>query len=260
MATTLLAVAAKSAAGPRSTVARGVHALPDVPTNLSSTERWVSLIGGGLLATFGYTGRGPGLCSGLAAGYLLYRAATGHCLGYQALGVSTADPTNDEAVIAAGHGTRVEHALAVRKPVAEVYGYWRDLEHLPRFMTHLVDVDTTTDGRSHWTARGPFGLTVEWDAEIVTDEPNRLIAWKSLDGSDVDTAGSVRFTELPGDRGTEVRVNLKYDPPAGKVGTAVAGLFGRSPRQEIRADLRRLKQILEAGEAPTVAGQPRGAC
>jgi len=258
MATTLLAVTAKSAAGPHSTVARGVRALPEVPTNLGSTERWVSLVGGGLLAAFGYTGRGPGLCSGLAAGYLFCRAATGNCLGYQALGVSTADPIHDDAVIAAGHGTRVEHAIAIREPVTEVYQYWRDLEHLPRFMTHLVDVDTTTDGKSHWIARGPLGLKVEWDAEIISDEPNRLIAWKSLDGSDVDTAGSVRFAELPGDGGTEVRVNLKYDPPAGKVGTAVAGLFGRSPRQEIRADLRRLKQILEAGEAPSVEGQPHG--
>jgi uncharacterized membrane protein len=101
-------------------------------------------------------------------------------------------------------------------------------------------------------------MKVEWDAEIVTDKPNEVIAWRSLDGSDVDTAGSVHFRELPGGRGTEVRVELKYDPPAGKLGTAVAKLFGLSPEAQIRADLRRFKQILEAGEVPSTAGQPHG--
>jgi uncharacterized membrane protein len=125
-------------------------------------------------------------------------------------------------------------------------------------MAHLEDVDTTADGKSHWVARGPLGLKFEWDAEIVTDKPNELIAWRSLDGSDVDTAGSVRFRELPHGRGTEVRVELKYDPPAGKVGTALAKLVGRSPEAQITADMRRFKQLLEAGEIPSVKGQPRG--
>jgi uncharacterized membrane protein len=139
-----------------------------------------------------------------------------------------------------------------------VYWFWRDFENLPRFMTHLIDVDTTTDGRSHWVARGPLGIKFEWDAEIFADIPGEAIGWKSLDGSDVDTAGSVHFRQLPHGRGTEVRVSLKYDPPLGKVGTAVAKLFGEAPEQQIRDDMRRLKQILEAGEIPTVDGQPRG--
>jgi len=258
MAATLFAVATKSAAGRRSGVSRGVRALPDIPTNLSSTERWVSLAAGGLLGVFGYDGRGPGLCSGLAAGYLVCRAATGYCAGYNLLGISTSDSTAPNSAIAATHGTKVEHAVAVDKPVGEVYRYFRDFENLPHFMTHVLDVDTTTDGRSHWVARGPMGLRVEWDAEIIADRPNRLIAWKSLYGSDVDTAGAVRFRELPGDRGTEVKVALKYDPPAGKVGSAVAKLFGEAPRQQVRADLRRFKQILETGVVPTIDGQPHG--
>lgn len=257
MATTLLAAAAKSAAGPRSTVARAVDSLPQVRTNVSSAERWISLGVGGALSVFGFDGRGPGLLSALAGGYLLYRAATGNCPMYQALGLSTSDSTADNSVIAAGHGTRVDHAVTVAKPAADVYRFWRDLENLPRFMTHLVDVDTTTDGRSHWVARGPLGLRVEWDAEIITDRPNEVISWKSLDGSDVDTAGSVHFTDR-GDGRTEVRVELKYDPPAGKVGEAVSRLFGLSPEQQIRADLQRFKQIVETGEVPRGDGGAGG--
>ena len=258
MATTQLATAIKSAAGQDSTIARAARQLPTTRTNVSSTERWASLIAGGFLTTCGVSAKGPGLVSLLTGGYLLYRAATGNCPAYQALGVSMSDATAPNSAIAAGHGTRIEHAITVLKPAVEVYRYWRDFENLPRFMAHLVDVDTTTDGQSHWVAEGPLGLKVEWDAKLVSDIPNRLIAWRSLPGADVDTAGSVRFEELQHGRGTEVRVELKYDPPAGKVGTAIANLFGMSPARQIREDMRRFKQILEAGEIPTTQGQSTG--
>ena len=258
MASTLLATAVKSAAGTESGVARAVNKLPPMRTNVSSNERWLALAAGGTLVGLGITGRTPALLSSLLGGYLIYRATTGNCMLYQALGVSTSDSTAEHTAIAAGHGTRVEHAITVNKPAAEVYRFWRDLENLPRFMTHLLDVDTTTDGRSHWVARGPLGLKMEWDAEIVTDTPNKTLAWKSLEGADVDTAGSVHFTELPHGRGTEVRVELKYDPPAGKLGTAIAKLVGPSPEAQIRADMRRFKRIMEAGEIPTTQGQPHG--
>jgi uncharacterized membrane protein len=258
MAATLLSVAAKSAAGRDSAVARAVDALPQVRTNLSSAERWVSLAAGGALFGLGFDGKGPGLASSLVGGYLLYRALTGNCLAYQALGFSTSDSTAPASAVAAGHGTRVEHVVTVNKPVDQVYAFWRDFENLPRFMAHLVDVDTTTDGRSRWIAKGPLGLQVEWEAELVTDTPNRVIAWKSLDGADVDTAGSVRFTELPHGQGTEVRVELKYDPPAGKLGSAVARLFGENPDRQVREDLRRFKQIMETGEARTTVDKATG--
>lgn len=258
MASTLLTTAVKSAAGPDSGVARAVNRLPQSRTNISSNERWLSLAAGGTLAGLCLAGRTPPLLSSLVGGYLIYRAMTGNCMGYQVLGVSTSDSTKENSAIAAGHGTKVEHAVTVNKPAADVYRFWRDLENLPRFMTHLLDVDTTTDGRSHWIARGPLGLKLEWDAEIVTDAPNKTIAWKSLDGADVDTAGSVHFIELPHGRGTEVRVSLKYDPPAGKLGTAIAKLIGTSPEAQIKADMRRFKWIMEAGEIPTIEGQPHG--
>ena len=258
MATTLLATAAKSIAGTDSGVARAVEALPHIRTNLSSNERWLSLAGGGALSVLGFDGRGPSLLSSLVGGYLLYRAATGNCMLYQALGVSTSESTVPQTAVTAGHGTRVEHAVTVMRPAREVYDFWRDFENLPRFMTHLVDVETSTNGKSHWVAKGPLGTKVEWDAEVIVDIPGEAIGWKSLDGSDVNTAGSVRFRELSHDRGTEVRVNLKYDPPAGKVGIAIARLFGESPETQIRDDMRRFKELLEAGEIPSTEGQPHG--
>src|SRR2546430_110214 len=102
---------------------------------------------------------------------------------------------------------------------------------------------------------GRAGMSVSWDAEIINEEPNRLIAWRSLEGSQVSTAGSVHFTPAPGDRGTEVRVVLKYDPPGGKLGGWLAWLFGADPECEIQEDLRRFKQLTEAGEIPTIEGQ-----
>jgi len=258
MATTLLAVAVKSAVGPDSGLARAVNKLPQVRTNVSNNERWLSLLAGGTIAGLGLCGRANPVLSTILGTGLLYRAATGNCPCYQALGVSTSDSTAKRTAVAAGQGTRIENAVTVNKPASEVYRFWRDLENLPKFMTHLLDVDTTTDGRSHWIAQGPFGLRVEWDAEIVTDTPNEVIAWRSLDGADVDTAGSVHFIELPHGRGTEVRVELKYDPPAGKLSTAIAKIVGKSPESQIKADMRQFKQLMESGEISTICGQPHG--
>ncbi|OWK42227.1 cyclase/dehydrase [Fimbriiglobus ruber] len=162
------------------------------------------------------------------------------------MGISTADAAAENSVIAAEHGTRVEATVTVKRTAAEAFRFWRDFENLPKFMNHLVDVDTTTDGKSRWTAKGPLGLQVQWNAKLTSDEPDRLIAWKSLEGSDVDTAGSVHFTSLPGDAGTSVRVVLKYDPPAGKLGTAVAKLFGENPQRQIEEDLERFREAIEA--------------
>src|SRR5262249_49471792 len=132
----------------------------------------------------------------------------------------------------------------------ELYRTWRNFENLPRFMRHLVSVQSHGD-RSHWVARAPGGTTVSWDAEIVNDEPNRLIAWRSLEGSTVDTAGSVHFTPAADGHGTEVQVTLKYDPPAGRLGSWVAWLFGEEPGVQIEDDLARFKQQMEARE-PTL--------
>jgi uncharacterized membrane protein len=125
-------------------------------------------------------------------------------------------------------------------------------------MDHLVSVSQLDSRRSRWVAKAPAGRTVEWDAEIINEITGELIAWRTVEGADVVSAGSVRFTPAPGGRGTEVRVRLQYDPPAGKIGATVAWLLGHDPAATIREDLRRFKQLMEAGEVPTIEGQPRG--
>jgi uncharacterized membrane protein len=154
---------------------------------------------------------------------------------------------------------RVEESVIIQKPAAELYHFWRDLSNLGRFMSHIESV-RVEGNRSHWVVSGPLGYRAEWDAQIITDSANELIGWRSLPGAEVDTAGSVHFRELPAGRGTEVRVALKYDPPAGKVGAALARLLGASPQSQIREDLRRFKEAMETGEIATSAGQPRGGC
>ncbi|MFG1889344.1 SRPBCC family protein [Micromonospora sp. NPDC049051] len=152
----------------------------------------------------------------------------------------------------------MEVAVTVNRSPAEAYRFWRDLENLPRFMSHLESVRAEDLRRSHWTARGPAGRRVEWDAEIIDDQPNRSLAWRSMPGTRVPNAGRVRFVPAPGDRGTEVRVRLRYAPPAGALGRAVAKLFGEEPEQQVRDDLRRFKQVVETGEVVRSEGSPDG--
>lgn len=154
--------------------------------------------------------------------------------------------------LAGGRGSHVERTVTILRSPAELYAEWRDLERLPEIMSHLESVTPLVGLRSRWVARGPGDTRVTWEAEIVADEPERLIAWRSVGQSDVEHAGSVRFTPAPGDRGTEVKVILTYAPPAGRMGVALATLLGRSPDQDVREDLRRFKQRMEAAEVPTV--------
>jgi uncharacterized membrane protein len=154
----------------------------------------------------------------------------------------------DMPTLAGGRGFRVERTMTISRTPDELYRVWRNFEHLRELMPHLQSVTELDEKRSHWVARGPAGVTVEWDAELVADEPGRLIAWRSIAGSDVDNAGSVRFTPASGDRGTEVKVRLSYAPPAGRLGDVVATIFGRGADRQIREDLRRFKQRMEARE------------
>jgi uncharacterized membrane protein len=144
----------------------------------------------------------------------------------------------------------------VLRPQEELYAHWRDLARLPELMPHLESVTPMDATRSRWVARGPGDRPLTWDAEIVADEPGRLIAWRSIEGADVDNAGSIRFTPAPADRGTEVKVLLSYAPPAGRAGGAVATVLGRGADRQVREDLRRFKQRMETGEMATSAPRP----
>ncbi len=229
--------------------------------NVGETERWASTIGGGALALYGLTrGSVGGIVLALVGGAFIYRGTTGHCDVYKAAGVNTADKLsgkNPAVSVPGNRGIKVEKSVTINKSPAELYTFWRNFENLPRFMDHLESVKNTgAEGkRSHWVAKAPAGTTVEWDAEVINDKPNELIAWRSLENADVDNAGSVRFKEAAAGRGTEVKVSLEYDPPGGVVGATIAKLFGEEPSQQIEEDLRRLKRVMETGEIPTTEGQ-----
>lgn len=214
--------------------------------NVGDLERGLSLIGGGALVLYGLRRSLGNLVLILGGGALIYRGLTGYCATYQALGVNTAHRDT-------GHGVALRSTITVNKPTSEVYQFWRHLENHPRFIQHLESVASTDGKRSHWVAKAPLLAPIEWDADIVNERENALLSWRSLPGSDVDHAGTVRFRELPNGRGTEVRVRLEYAPPGGMVGVAVANLFKTLTEQQLKEDLRRFKQIIETGETPTTA-------
>ena len=153
----------------------------------------------------------------------------------------------------------VTKSVTVMRPRSEVYKFWRQLERLPSFMIHLASVSEVSPVRSHWVANAPGGSKVEWDAEIVDERENELISWRSCEGSEIPNAGTVRFKDAPADRGTEVSVELNYDPPAGRAGAAVAKLFGEEPGQQLTDDMRRFKQVMETGEVVLSDGSLMGA-
>lgn len=213
--------------------------------------RRLSTIGGGALALYGLTrGTKGGLALALLGGALAYRGLTGDWPITRALDVVP--------VVSRQRDLRVVRAVTVQRSPEELYQAWRDFEQLPRFMRHLERVTVLDNRRSHWVAKAPLGTQIEWDAEIVEEQPPHLIRWRSLEGATVQHAGEVRFSPAPGGRGTEVKVRLSYRLPGGAAGAALAKLLGEEPGQQIGEDVRRFKQLIETGEIATVAGQPHG--
>jgi len=226
---------------------------PPFDVNVGRTERWVSGVAGALLLGYGLRRRRyRAVLAPLGVG-LIGRAVSGRSLVNRALGRNTAVETRISPVasLERGEGTRVDRTTIIARSAPDLYQFWRRLDNLPRFMDNLESVTLVDARRSHWVAKGPLGARVEWDAEVHNEIPNELIAWRSLPGSEVDQAGSVHFTPIA--EGTEVRVVLRYAAPAGKLGDAVARVLGDDPSQQIADDLRRLKQVMEAGDVPTLS-------
>ena len=148
--------------------------------------------------------------------------------------------------------------MTINRPAEELFSFWRNFENLPRVMEHVESVRILDSSRSHWVVRRPGNKTIEWDAEIINEHPNELIAWRTLEGSDVHHAGTIRFTPAPGGRGTEVKLAVEYEVAGGKFIASLAKLLRRSPEQQMREDLRHFKQIMETGEIPSTVGQPAG--
>ena len=212
----------------------------------------ISAAGGGLLIYYGLRYHGvPGLALAAAGGYLLFRGATGYCPANEATGRDTADQKN--------RSLEITRSLTINKPREELYAYWRQLENLPTFMQHLQEIRQTNEKQSHWVANVPKDMgTIAWDAEIVREEENQRLAWRSLPGSDIENAGEVQFKDAPANRGTVVQATITYRPPAAAVGSDVAQLLNPLFTQMVKEDLRRFKRLMETGSIPTIAGQPSG--
>ena len=220
--------------------------------NLQTWERGLSIGAGGALLWHAIRHQRARATLAAAGVSLVARGVSGYCPVSDAVG---RDATDTREALGGSRGIHVRESITIARPVGELYALWRAQSSLPDLMPHIERIDTLPEGRSHWVVRGPGGVRLEWDAEIINDIPNELVAWKSIAGADVVSAGSVRFT--PTRRGgVELRVHLQYAPPAGKTGAWVATLMGANPARQIREDLRRLKQQLEAGELPRARRDP----
>lgn len=224
--------------------------LTDTQPNINDGERIVSGLAGSGLIAYGLKQGGIfGTVLSLVGGGLVYRGATGHCHLYSAIDKNTASPQTGKI--------NVQRSVTINKSQAELYAFWRNFENLPQFMNHLEAVTTLDEKRSHWKAKAPLGTAVEWDAEVTGEIENERINWHSTEGSEIPNSGVVEF--LPtSNRGTEVRVTLAYEPPAGYLGSLVAKLFGEEPSQQVAEDLRRFKSLMETGLIMRTEGQPSG--
>lgn len=231
---------------PGSAPAAPVRNRPGAKRNVGGDERLLSLLAGGTLAGLGAAKRGPlGLFLALCGGGLIYRAVTGHCHTYEALGISTVP---QDRGVRPNHGTRVGKSLHIDRSPEEVAGFWGQLTGLPKIMRHLERVDLLEGNRSHWVAK-VLGMRFEWDAETTAFVEGREIRWRSLPGGDVDTEGVVLF-EPDAAGGTTLRVEMRYDPPGGAVGDRAARLIGGDLESQLDEDLRRFKAAMEADAAP----------
>lgn len=215
--------------------------IPGVDANVSKLERILMVAAGSYLLYHALSGPKKSVPQSLAATAMLGRGITGYCPIYQAVGkVETMKSSN----------VNIRTNVTIDKPVDEVYAFWRKLENLPKFMSHLKTVQEKNDSHSHWVAQGPAGIgTLSWDAKILMDEPGRVVSWTSVPGSTVDNAGKVVFKQR-GSGGTELDITISYHAPLGIAGEAAAKLLNPLFENRIKSDIAQLKTYLETGTNP----------
>ena len=220
--------------------------------NVGKTERIISATGGALLSVLAMRRPTPSSLAMLFSGaYLLYRGVSGNCVVNTFLGRDSSKRL--------GTSVDIIKTVTIKKPVEEVYAFWRQLENLPKFMKHLAQVKQIDEKRSHWEADLPIaGAHLSWDAVIVEEVPNYIISWRSVPGASIDNSGEVRFLRAPGNKGTEVQVAITYRPPLGEIGEGISKLFNPMFAQVVKEDVRRFKHLMETGEIPTSEAQPTG--
>lgn len=215
--------------------------------NVGDAERMLSgLLGSALLATGLFRRSWGGAILALAGAALLQRGVTGHCMLYQALDTNTDEIGRRK--VRTGNAVKVCKTIRIESPPEELYRFWRQFENLPRVMNQIESVEVINDRLSHWVAKTvPLGgPRVEWDAEIINEVENELIGWRSLRGSDIEHAGSVRFERTPDGGATDVTVMMQYVPPGGRLGVWIAKVFGEDPERKMEEDLQRFKQSMES--------------
>jgi uncharacterized membrane protein len=224
--------------------------------NVGDTERLISgILGGGLLLRS--VMRPTKMTSGIAALLgiaLLHRATSGYCAAYGAMGINSREDSDTSSLgrpkVRTERAMKIEQSVTINRPQQDLYRFWRQLDNLPKVMSHVRSVQQLDDRRSHWVVDTlPGAPTVEWDAEIINEVENERIGWRTVSGATVEHAGSVAFQPAGDSQGTRVTVTLQYDPPAGPIGAAIAGIFGQDPRQKIADDLQRFKQTMESQAA-----------
>ncbi len=246
--------------------------LTNTQTNVGSAERFASAVAGGALLAYGMKrGDTLGILLSVLGGGVALRGATGHCQVYDAMDVDTSGVPKNKNFAGSKTGSKsptyqngllsgkvhVSKSLTINKSPAELYSFWRNFENLPQFMEHLESVKNLDGKKSHWKAKAPLGKSVEWDAEVTSEQENSRIGWRSLEGADIPNSGVVEFKPTT-NRGTEVKVSLTYEAPGGALGAMFAKLFGEEPSQQVYGDLYRFKSLMESGEVITVEGQSSG--
>ena len=195
---------------------------------------------------------GAGLAAAGAAAFLLARRSA----DVQDDGVDVSDAPDHVFRRKTGRYDEglVGRTVTINRPRDEIYAAWRDFTRFPIFMENVETVEDLGGGRSKWRIKAPLGSTVELVTSITEDRQGEAIAWKSDPESEIQTDGRVEFFEVAPKRGTGVRLTLRYDPPAGLPGRAIAKLLQREPNVQARRDLRRFKMLMETGEIATNAG------
>ena len=223
----------------------------DPGPNVVGPEKWISIIGGGVLATYGMKRGGlRGVAASLIGANLIARGVTGHSPGKRAI-----LPSGTEKAIAKQEGwtfaAPVSRAVSINKPPEEVYAFFRDFNNLPSFMTDIARIDVIDDKRSHWVVKAPAGRTVEWDSTVTEEDVGERFAYQSEEGGDINNKGVLEFRPGAGGKGTALHVTLVFEPPFGVAGRAIAALFMKDPAIQLRENLVRLKMLLETGEIAT---------
>ena len=207
-----------------------------IKTNVSTLERIVMITSGAYLLYDGVSKKNKRIGEMSAGGAMLIRGISGYCPLYDAI-----DHLKNDKVT----NINIHTSSLVNRPVSEVYAFWRDLENLPKFMTHLESVEPINYTTSKWTAKGPAGIgKLSWKAEIIKDEKERLISWNSLPESTIKNSGEVVFK--PRGKATQIEVHISYSAPLGKAGETAAKLFNPYFEKLVQSDIMNFKSYLES--------------